>query len=169
MERLIAPSNRAAVRGLLIIHSAPAPLRRHIDWAVQSVLGNATTLEWRSQPLLLGTHRATLQWRDRAGKASELASTLRSWCYLRFEISENSETGGELFRCTPELGLHRATIDASGAILVSEYLVDNALKNSFDEDSLRTSISNIFGTPWELELERFRGVDEQERSHLQVI
>jgi hypothetical protein len=169
MERLSPPPSRNQARGLLVVHSLPSALRRHVDWAVQSVLGNHVDLEWKSQPLIAGTYRTTVEWRDSAGRASELASSLRTWHYIHFEVQEFGDNGGEIFRFTPELGIHRGVTDAAGAIQVSEFSVTHLLDTSFDEESLRSGLSEILGTSWEFELERFRGVDLQEVSHLRAI
>ena len=97
MERLTTPSNRQQVRGFLTIHSTPSALRHHIDWAVQAVLGTWVKPSWSPQPLIPGSYRTQIEFRDRAGAAAELASTLRSWHYLNFEVIENTDNGGELF------------------------------------------------------------------------
>jgi len=169
MERLNPPSRQLHLRGFLTIHSAPAALRHHIDWGIQSVLGSWVKLNWIPQPLLPGTFRTQLEFRDRQGAAAEIASTLRSWHYLNFEIIENSETGGELFRFTPQRGIHRAVVDLSGSILVSENQINNLLQNSFDEDSIREGLKTILGNEWEIDLNPFRSVDLQEPERLRAI
>jgi Protein of unknown function (DUF3145). len=114
MEPLTTPSNRQQVRGFLTIHSTPSALRHHIDWAIQAVLGAWVKPSWIAQPLIPGSYRTQLEFRDRQGAAAELASALRSWHYLNFEVIENTDNGGELFRCTPEFGIHRATCRSDG-------------------------------------------------------
>jgi hypothetical protein len=169
MERLTTPSNRQQVRGFLTIHSTPSALRHHIDWAVQAVLGTWVKPSWSPQPLIPGSYRTQIEFRDRQGAAAELASTLRSWHYLNFEVIENSDNGGELFRCTPELGIHRAIVDQTGAVILTENQLSTVLKNAFDEESIREAISLLLGNPWELELDRFRSVDLQEIAQLRAI
>jgi predicted lysophospholipase L1 biosynthesis ABC-type transport system permease subunit len=110
-----------------------------------------------------------LEFRDRQGAAAELASSLRSWHYLNFEIIENTDNGGELFRCTPELGIHRAVVDQTGAVILTENQLSAALKNSLDEESIRESIADLLGSSWESELDRFRSVDLQEVAQLRAI
>jgi hypothetical protein len=169
MERLTTPSKPSQVRGFLTIHSAPSALRHHIDWAIQAVLGNWIKLSWNPQPLLPGTFSTQLEFRGTQGAAAEIASSLRSWHYLNFEVIESNEIGGELFRFTPELGIHRAIIDLSGAVLVNENQLSAVLVKTFDEDSIRQGIADIIGTSWELELERFRSVGLQEVPRLRAI
>ena len=108
---------KESVTGLLVIHSAPAALRPHIEWGLQSILGTWLTLTWLEQPIAGGSFRATVEFRDRRGSAAKIASALRGWHYLRFEVREESELGGEFYRCTPELGIHRASIDGMGNIV----------------------------------------------------
>ena len=169
MERLTTPSNRQQVRGFLTIHSAPSALRHHIDWAIQGVFGNWIKLSWNPQPLMPGTFRTQLEFRGAQGAAAEIASVLRSWHYLNFEVIEGSETGGELFRFTPELGIHRAVVDQSGAVLVNENQLATLLASAFDEESIREGIATIVGSSWESELDRFRSVDLQELPRLHAI
>jgi hypothetical protein len=169
MQRLSTPSSRFQVRGFLTIYSAPSALRHHIDWAIQNVLGNWITLTWTQQPLLPGTFRSQLEFRDRLGASAEIASALASWHYLNFEVIENGESLGEIFRFTPELGMHRAAIDQSGAVLLTENQLNQSLNKALDEDSIREGISKILGTPWENQLASFRSVDSLANAHLRAI
>jgi len=169
MERLTTPSNRQQVRGFLTIHSAPSALRHHIDWAIQGVLGNWIKLSWSPQPLIPGTFRTQLEFRGAQGAAAEIASVLRSWHYLNFEVIEGSETGGELFRFTPDLGIHRAVVDQSGAVLINENQLAALLASAFDEESIRDGVAAMLGNSWELELDRYRSVDLQEVPRLHAI
>jgi hypothetical protein len=169
MERLTPPSKPSQVRGFLTIHSAPSALRHHIDWAIQTVLGNWIKLSWNPQPLMPGTFRTQLEFRGAQGAAAEIASALRSWHYLNFEVIEGTESGGELFRFTPELGIHRALVDPTGAVLINENQLSAILQNSFDEEAIREGIAAIVGTSWENDLDRFRSVDLQEVPRLRAI
>jgi hypothetical protein len=169
MQRLTMPPSRNQVKGYLTIYSAPSTLRQHIDWAIQNVLGSWINLTWSQQSLVPGTFRTQLEFRDRIGAASETASALASWHYLNFEVIESGEPLGEIFRFTPELGMHRVAIDQSGAALLSENQLTQSLAKSFDEDSLRESIANALGTPWENQLERFRSADTLATAHLRAI
>jgi len=169
MERITTPSNRPQVRGFLTIHSAPSALRHHIDWAIQTVLGNWIKMSWSPQPLMPGTFRTQLEFRGPQGAAAEIASSLRTWHYLNFEVIEGTELGGELFRFTPELGIHRSVVDQSGAVLINENQISKVLAESFDEESIRDGIATIMGNAWELELEPFRSVDLQELPRLRAI
>ena len=84
-------------------------------------------------------------------------------------MREESDTGGEFFRFVPELGLHRSRIDELGSISISEDLLTQGLKKSFDEESLREEIERLLGTAWELALEPFRGVEFEEAIALRAI
>jgi len=167
MQRLVTPSAQLSVRGLLTIHSAPSALRAHIDWAIQNILGSDAQLNWLPQPIMVGTFKTKCQWTGRGGSGAEIASTLRSWHYLNFEVIESHENGGELFRFTPELGIHRAVTDLSGGVLLNEYAINNVMQSAFDEDSIRQGLLEAMGAPWDLELERFRsaGMGEVARLH----
>jgi hypothetical protein len=156
-------------RGSLYIHSCPAALKHHVEWSLQSILGKGISLSWRTQPLMAGTFRCEISWREKTSKASEIATALRSWHYLRFEVRDESDNGGDFYCFTPELGIHRASIDGAGSILINENQITAVLDKSFDEEALRTALEDLMGMKWELELEPLRAVDMQERSHLQAI
>ena len=156
------------LHGLVTIHSAPSALRQHIEWGLNSLLGAPTSIFWRDQPLAPGTVRSTLEFRAAIGTAAKIATALKNWHYLRFEVSEVGEHGGELFRCTPELGIHRATIDPVGSILISESVLRSALAH-FDEIEVRNKLGLALGIEWDEALEPYRGVDLQEVQRLHAI
>ncbi|MFM1758135.1 MAG: hypothetical protein RL193_712 [Actinomycetota bacterium] len=149
-------------RGVITIHSCPMALIRHVEWSIESLLGQLH-FEWRSQPLIAGTQKTQIEWRSAKDLSADLSSALKSWHYLRFEIASTSQ----LFRHTPELGIHRAEIDGIGNILITENQVRFAMGKSDDE--MRQILDVALGTEWEVELERFRGVDLQEIAQLRAI
>jgi len=156
------------IAGLVVIHSAPSALRQHIEWGLNSLLGTPQNLFWRDQPLAPGTVRTTLEFRAPSGTAAKIATALKNWHYLRFEVSELADHGGEIFRCTPELGIHRANTDQVGTILINENILRKAL-TSFDEIEIRKEIELALGSEWDSALEPFRGVDLQEVQKLRAI
>ena len=159
MDRFAAPPGPHELfsKGYLAIHSAPSALTRHIQWAVANLLGRSVLLMWKPQPLLAGTYRTTCEWRDRSGTGAELASALRGWHYLRFEIREEESDSTVLYRFTPELGIHRAVLDRSGSVMLTENQVTSAL--ALNDDELRESLSRSLGSAWDQELEQFRRVE----------
>jgi len=156
------------IAGLVTIHSAPLALRQHIEWGLNSLLGAPQNYTWREQPLLVGTIRTTLEFRAPAGTSAKIATALKNWHYLRFEVQDLGKNGGELFRCTPELGMHRAQIDASGSIQISENVIRKSLA-TFDDLEVRENLELALGATWELALEPMRGVDLQEVAKLRAI
>jgi hypothetical protein len=158
---------RAGASGLLVIHSAPSALRTHIEWGIQSILGTHIELTWKSQPMSAGTYRTTLTYRTSQSVTSKIATALRSWHYLRFEVRDDD--GGDFYRSTPDLGIHRAIIDGLGNILIGENQIRSAMENSFDEESLRFALDKVLGTSWDDELEPYRGVELQEVLRLKAI
>ena len=162
-------ASKTHVTGFLTIHSAPSALRPHIEWGLQSILGTWVSLEWKPQPKAARTFRTSLEFRDRIGTAAKISTALKAWHYLRFEVREESEFGGEFFRFTPDLGIHRSVIDGMGTIMISEHLIAQALGRGFDEDSLREEFERLLGKSWELALEPFRGVEMEEVVALKAI
>ena len=154
--------------GYISIHVAPSALRQHIEWGLNSLLATPQNFSWRTQPLAAGTYRTHLDIRVPIGTAAKIASLLKNWHYLQFEVSELDEFGGELFRFTPELGIHRAQLDSVGNLLLTENQIAKAL-TSFDDLEIRENLELQLGRPWDLALEPFRGVDLQEVSRLRAI
>ena len=154
--------------GLVVIHSAPTALRQHIEWGLNSLLGAPQNIFWRDQPLAPGTVRTTLEFRAPVGTASKIATALKNWHYLRFEVQELGNDGGEYFRFTPDLGIHRAVIDASGSVLITENVIRKSLAN-FDDVEMRENLEVALGTKWDEALEPMRGVDLQELAKLRAI
>ncbi|MDN5890421.1 MAG: DUF3145 domain-containing protein, partial [Yaniella sp.] len=82
-------------RGVLYVHSAPAALCPHIEWAVGAALGAQEQLEWEAQPAAPGTYRAEINWMAQQGSGAKLASSLRGWAHLRYEITEEASEGSD--------------------------------------------------------------------------
>ena len=84
---------RLATRGVLYVHSAPSALCPHIEWAVGGVLGMPVSLDWtRSRPRRAPTAPSS-PGPATAGTAAAVASALRGWNHLRFEITEEPTAG----------------------------------------------------------------------------
>ncbi len=49
----------------------------------------AVNFDWSEQPVYRGTQRAEFYWEGEAGSGAKLASALRGWEQLRFEVSED--------------------------------------------------------------------------------
>ena len=152
-------STRALTRGVLFVHSAPSALCPHIEWAAGGALGNAVSLEWTPQPAQAGTYRAEFSWSGDAGTAAAIASALRGWNHLRFEITEDptSATEGSRYSYTPELGVFHAVTGMHGDIMIPEDRLKAAVvKAALGDTSLVVEIEKLLGRPWDDELEPFR-------------
>jgi hypothetical protein len=150
-------------RGVLYIHSAPRALCPHIEWAVAGVLGARVTLDWIRQPAAPGTWRAELSWQGEQGTASKLASALRGWHLLRFEVTEEPVSGfeGARYSSTPELGIFYAMTGVHGDVLIPEDRLRSVLaKARQGEVDLEAELEQLLGKPWDDELEPFRYAGE---------
>jgi hypothetical protein len=65
--------------------------------------------------------------------------------------------------------LHRSRIDEVGSISISEDILIQAMRKSFDEESLREELERLLGNAWEEALEPFRGVEFEEAVALRAI
>lgn len=151
--------SESMVRGMLYIHSAPAALCPHIEWAVGAVLGAQEELEWAPQTASQGSYRAEIVWSGPQGSGSRLASSLRGWAHLRYEITEEASAGadGSRWSHTPELGIFHATTDVTGNIMVSEDRIRYAYEMAQgDPSAVFHELSLALGEAWDEELEPFR-------------
>ncbi len=150
---------RTATRGVLFIHSAPSALCPHVEWAAGGVLGNAVNLEWTAQPAQGGTYRAEYSWTGDAGTAAAIASALRGWNQLRFEITEEptASTEGARFSYTPELGVFHGVTGLHGDLMIPEDRLKAAvIKAALGETTIELEIDKLLGKPWDDQLETFR-------------
>ena len=117
-------------RGVVYIHSAPSSLCPHITWALESALGQQVQLDWLPQPAGPRLMRAELSWSGDAGLGSRLASSLRGWDHLRYEVTEEPSPGvdGSRWSHTPSLGIHHTWVSASGDAVVHENRLREALR-----------------------------------------
>jgi hypothetical protein len=149
--------------GDLRIYSAPKALLRHIQWSLNQILGYPAELSWEEQHLSPGCFATQYQWRDFKPVASKIASNLKSWHYLRFEVREYSTNGGEgiLYRCTPDLGLHQAVTASTGDVMIHENRLVSALEHNLSYESLQAALRESLGMAWDEELESYRrGIGE---------
>ena len=153
-----------ATRGVVYVHSAPPALCPHVEWAVGGVLGVRVTLDWTPQPAAPGTVRGELSWQAEAGTGAALASALRDWMHLRFEVTEEPSAGaeGERWSATPALGLFHATTGVHGDILVREDRLRAALARAASDPatSVVAEMETLLGKAWDEELETFRHAGE---------
>ncbi len=149
-----------ATRGVVYVHSAPPALCPHVEWAVGGVLGVRVTIDWTPQPAAPGTVRGELSWQADAGSGARLASALRDWMHLRFEVTEEPSAGaeGERWSSTPTLGLFHATTGVHGDILVREDRLRAALARAASDPatSVVEEMQGLLGKAWDDELETFR-------------
>ena len=99
------------------------------------------------------------RWTAPAGTGARLASALRGWPHLRFEITEEPSAGvdGSRWSHTPDLGIFHATTDVSGNIMVSEDRIRYAYEaGAGDPSVLMHELSLALGEAWDDELEPFR-------------
>lgn len=146
-------------RGVVFIHSAPAALCPHVEWAIAGVLGEQVSLEWTPQPAQAASYRAELSWQGAPGTAATLTSSMRGWDRVRYEITEEASPGyeGERYMCTPTLGIFHAVMGLHGDILVPEDRVRLAMLDAeAGKADLSETLDHLLGRPWDDELETFR-------------
>lgn len=156
-------SSRVTTRGVGYIHSTPLPLCPHVSWALEGVLQTRVSLDWTPQPAHPGTVRAEFAWTGSVGTGAELASALRGWDGLRFEVVEEASRGcdGARWTYTPELGIHHSVVLSNGDIALHEGVVRKALATvSTDPLTVQRLLDQALGTAWDDALEPFRHAGE---------
>ncbi|WP_415109356.1 DUF3145 domain-containing protein [Micropruina sp.] len=146
-------------QGVVQIHSAPSALCPHVEWAVGGVVGVPVRLEWTPQPAERASYRSEYSWTGPAGTSARLASALKGWQRLRFEVSEEATGDSEAVRYsyTPALGVFHATLGRHGDVMVHEDRLRAALaRDALGRRSLHEAVADLLGTAWDDELEVFR-------------
>jgi hypothetical protein len=148
----------AVTRGVLFVHSSPRALCPHVEWATAGVLGGRVTLDWIDQPASPGLLRAELSWAAAPGTGARLASALRGWAHLRYEITEEPSAGvdGGRWSHTPDLGIFHAATDVHGNVMIPEDRIRAAVAHGEDLVQLRFELDLALGQAWDDELEPFR-------------
>jgi len=155
--------SRGMTRGVVFIHSTSNAMCPHIAWAMESVLGQRVTLEWVRQPLGARLLRTEFSWQGEVGTGGRLASALRGWDNLRYEVTEEPSVGndGSRWSHTPSLGIHHAWTSASGDAVINEDRLRTAISQSDGNPAaLAQELDRLLGQDWDDELEPFRRAAE---------
>jgi hypothetical protein len=153
----------STTRGVLYVHSSPSALCPHVEWAVGGLFGMPVRLDWIPQPAERAAYRAEYSWLGPVGTAARLASALRGWQRLRFEVTEEARSGseGERYSYTPSLGVFHAITGLHGDLMIPEDRIRAAmLTASTGGRPLADSLDELLGHAWDAELEPFRHAGE---------
>ncbi len=164
MNQVISTETACTVaRGMLFVHASPSALCPHVEWAVGGVLGVPIDLSWTPQPVRTGTYRAEYSWHGPVGTGAGLASALRGWSRLLFEVTEDSSSTSEgaRFSFTPELGVFHAVTGLHGDIMIPEDRLKAAVvKAAVGDFTLESEVDKLLGRDWDEALEPFRHAGE---------
>lgn len=163
MSVAMSRTQRTMTRGVVFIHGAPNVLCPHITWAIEAVLDQRVSLEWTPQPVLPRTVRTEVSWTGPVGTGAELASALRGWDGLRYEVTEDqtSVSDGARWSYTPSLGIHHTMTSVHGdAVIHEDRLRDAIVRTRGDAIALQEELDLLLGAPWDHELDPFRHAGE---------
>lgn len=149
----------ALARGVIYIHSAPRALCPHIEWAVGRAIGRAVNFSWTDQPVQHGSQRAEFYWEAQSGAGAAIASALRGWEHLRYEVTEDPghNKDGSRWLHTPDLGVFFAQTDTAGNMVVPENRIRAAMESAGTNAlELHRELRLALGQAWDEELEPFR-------------
>ena len=150
-------------RGVVYIHSAPRALCPHVELAAGRALGHPVNFDWRTQPVLDGAQRTEYYWEGPRGMGAALASALRGWEHLRYEVTEDAGLGtdGGRWMHTPDLGIFFAQTDTVGNVVIPEDRIRAAMESAgSDAFELHRELRIALGQAWDDELEAFRHATE---------
>jgi hypothetical protein len=119
--------------------------------------------DWRDQPVLRGAQRTEYFWEGPRGTGAALASALRGWEHLRYEVTEDAGLGtdGGRWMHTPDLGVFYAQTDTAGNLVVPEDRIRFAMESAgSDAFELHRELRLALGQAWDDELEPFRHAGE---------
>jgi hypothetical protein len=144
--------------GRIHIYSAPIALTQHIEWAINQHLGQVVKINWVNQPLAAGSKAMEFEWQHLKPIAAQLATSLKAWHYIRFEIRQVSKNTGDatLYRATADLGLHQVNISSIGDVILNENQINTAIKQALTYEKLQSNLENALGVAWDSELEPYR-------------
>lgn len=126
-------------------------------------MSRAVNFSWLDQPALDGSRRTEFTWSGPVGSGAAIASALRGWEHLRFEVTEDAtgESDGGRWMHTPDLGVFYAQTDVTGNMVVPEdrirYAMELAGSNALE---LHRELRLALGQAWDDELEPFRQAAE---------
>ena len=142
--------------GVVYLHASPAAVCPHVEWALSSTLNARAQLKWTAQPAMPGQLRAVTNWVGPVGTGARLASALRAWSVLRFEVTEDPSAGvdGQRFCHTPQLGLWNGAMSANGDIMLGEMRLRSLMAEG--ADTLAAELDTVLGTAWDEALEPYR-------------
>ena len=155
--------NGAFTRGVIFVHSAPRALCPHIEWAAGTVLDTRVVLDWTPQAAAPGMFRAEHSWVGPVGTGARLASALRGWTHLRYEITEDASPGvdGSRWSFTPSLGILHTRTSANGDIVLSEDRLREILELAQGSaEAITDMIEECLGADHDAELDIFRHAGE---------
>ncbi|ADJ43903.1 hypothetical protein AMES_2080 [Amycolatopsis mediterranei S699] len=151
-------STRGSTRGVVYVHSSPSAVCPHVEWAISGTLGARVDLKWTAQPASPGQLRAECGWRAPAGTGAKLASALKAWPMIRFEVTEEPSAGvdGERFCFAPGLGLWHGRTSANGDIVVGEDQLRALVSMTRGGESLAHKLDELLAASWDEALEPYR-------------
>lgn len=147
-----------STRGVVYVHSSPAAVCPHVEWAISGTLGTRVSLQWTAQPAAGGQLRAESGWTGDVGTGAALVKALRAWPMLRFEVTEESSPGvdGERFCHVPGLGLWRARMSANGDVVVGEDQLRALVCVARGPEAFAHQVDQLLGAAWDDALEPYR-------------
>ena len=157
----LEPIGIGTSHGRISIYSAPKVVLSHIQWSLSDVIGTPQHLRWDPQPLIPASWRTHLSWNGSLGAGAKIASALRGWHYLKFEVYEAASHGsdGSLYMFTSELGMFRGNVGPHGDIMINEHQLHNVLNSNLRVHDICEEIEKLIGKPWNEVLEPFRRIE----------
>lgn len=163
LSRQPEASRAGWTRGVVYIHATPKALCAHIQWALESVLGSRVSLDWRDQPAAPAMMRADLSWTGAPGTGAAIASGLKAFNGIRYEITEDASSGvdGARWTYTPRLGILHSRTSANGDVVLTEDRLREIISLAQgSHEAMTEMIEECLGADHDEELDIFRHAGE---------
>ena len=111
------------------------------------MLGTRVAVDWTDQPAAPGLVRTELSWAGEPGTGARIASALRGWDHLRYEVTEEPSPGcdGSRWSHTPRLGTGAGNVGwrhwGRPWVMRTIRLVDRTVRVAFSRNLIHTGVA----------------------------
>jgi hypothetical protein len=154
----ITPAGGPMTSARLLVLACQPALSPHVEFAVSRAITGPVSLAWQPQPAAPGTLRAEAAWSGPAGVVELTVAALRQLDVVPFEVLVAAAPGcdGARWSWHPDLGLHHASVDSVGQLVVAEGPLRALLGQARDGAAVAQGLSRLLGDAWDEALDPLR-------------
>jgi hypothetical protein len=166
---IIEPADGPVLGARVAVLACAPALAPHVEFALARAVGGPVSLDWSPQRAVPGSLCAHAAWRGPAGHVERVVAALRGVPGVPFEVTSDAHATCDAARWVfhPDLGLHHATLDALGQVVVGEGQLRALLGRAPDGSTVAQGVSRLLGDAWDEALEPLRlGGNESQETRL---